>query len=252
MENYEEKYKEALERCKSWMKGEHPECFTEAQKAGEFIFPELRESEDERIRKDIIAFLKADKPFADNETLGNWITWLEKQDEQKPDDKVEPKFNVGNWIVTPDNETKQIEKVTFGNYWFTDKTLYNIIDVDNKGHLWTIQDAKDGDVLVYEGEIFMIKSYVLWHKILYHCCYDGKNLHKHSIYDSWRKEDFDKVHPATKEQREFLFRKMHEEEYEWDAEKVITWIALHAELYGGFNQGKLNSMCEDLRKSMEE
>lgn len=38
----------------------------------------------------------------------------------------------------------------------------------------------------------------------------------------------------------------------WDAEKVIKWIALHAELYGGFNQGKLNSMCEDLRKTMED
>ena len=49
----------------------------------EEIFPELKESEDERIRKDIIAFLKADKPFADNETLANWISWLEKQGEQK-------------------------------------------------------------------------------------------------------------------------------------------------------------------------
>ena len=38
----------------------------------------------------------------------------------------------------------------------------------------------------------------------------------------------------------------------WDSEKVITWIALHAELYGGFNHGKLNSMCEDLQKAMEE
>lgn len=38
----------------------------------------------------------------------------------------------------------------------------------------------------------------------------------------------------------------------WDADEVITWIALHAELYGGFNQGKLNSMCEDLRKAMED
>lgn len=44
----------------------------------------------------------------------------------------------------------------------------------------------------------------------------------------------------------------HPREGLWDAEKVITWIALHAELYGGFNQGKLNSMCEDLRKAMED
>jgi len=45
-------YDEALERMKSWARGEYPECFTEAQKAAEFIFPELAESEDERIRKD--------------------------------------------------------------------------------------------------------------------------------------------------------------------------------------------------------
>ena len=32
----------------------------------------------------------ADKPFADNETLGNWIAWLEKQGKQKPKEK--PKF----------------------------------------------------------------------------------------------------------------------------------------------------------------
>lgn len=39
-------YDDALERMKSWVRGEHPECFTEAQKAAEFIFPKLAESED--------------------------------------------------------------------------------------------------------------------------------------------------------------------------------------------------------------
>lgn len=43
-----------------------------------------------------------------------------------------------------------------------------------------------------------------------------------------------------------------EREWLWDADKVIEWISLHAELYGGFNKGKLDSMCEDLRKTMEE
>lgn len=52
--DYEKKYNEALERMKSWVKGEHPECFTEAQKAAEFIFPELKESEDEKIRKALL------------------------------------------------------------------------------------------------------------------------------------------------------------------------------------------------------
>ena len=99
MENYEQKYKESLERCKSWMKGEHPECFSEAQKAAEFIFPELRESEDERIRKGLIKGLSAMRDIHKHQTfsddainINDAIAWLEKQGEQKPADKVEPKF----------------------------------------------------------------------------------------------------------------------------------------------------------------
>ena len=80
MENYEQKYKESLERCKSWMKGEHPECFSEAQKAAEFIFPELRESEDEKIRK---AQLNYWRSVGGKEWYGvpvqETIAWLEKQ-----------------------------------------------------------------------------------------------------------------------------------------------------------------------------
>ena len=40
--DYEKAYKDALERMKSWAKGEHPEYFSEAQKAAEFIFPWLQ------------------------------------------------------------------------------------------------------------------------------------------------------------------------------------------------------------------
>ena len=79
--DYEKKYKEALERMKSWAKGEHPECFSEAQKTAEFIFPELKESEDERIRKSLINFLKS--PFVNenitDKKVAPWIAWLEKQ-----------------------------------------------------------------------------------------------------------------------------------------------------------------------------
>lgn len=110
--------------------------------------------------------------------------------------------------------------------------------LDNYYHLYTIKDVKDGDVLVYEGEIFIIKFYVLWHKIVYHCCYDGKNLHKYSIYDSWRKEDFDKVHPANKEQRDTLFAKMKESGYEWNTEKKeLKKIEQKTSKYGGYCEG---------------
>lgn len=99
MKNYEKLYKEAIERCKSWIRGEHPECFTEAQKAGEFIFPELKESEDERIRKDIVEYLKS-QGASKRWDFNTWIAWLEKQGEQKTEIKyVYPKFRIGDVIV---------------------------------------------------------------------------------------------------------------------------------------------------------
>lgn len=67
---------------KSLAKGEHPECFSEAQKAAEFIFPELKEkeTEDERIRKAIIAYIN----HGQHNGVSNkdMIAWLEKQREQ--------------------------------------------------------------------------------------------------------------------------------------------------------------------------
>ena len=46
----------------------------------ERIFPELKESKDEKIRKDIISYLKSSTAISPK----TWIAWLEKQCEQKP------------------------------------------------------------------------------------------------------------------------------------------------------------------------
>lgn len=141
-------------------------------------------------------------------------TWNEKQSKQKPADKVEPRFKVGDWIVFNNDHDSvyQIEKIENFEYaleHFLGGSMPLSFSHGDMIRAWTIQDAKDGDVLVYKGEIFMIKSYVLWNKIVYHCCYDGKNLHKHSVYYSLGREDFDKIHPATKLQRDLLFSKMN-------------------------------------------
>ncbi len=79
-------YDEALERMKSWVRGEHPECFTEAQKAAEFIFPELKESEDERIRKALIRCMQRfpyDRLENNGVSVKDVIAWLEKQGEKQ-------------------------------------------------------------------------------------------------------------------------------------------------------------------------
>lgn len=90
--DYKERYNAALERMKSWVRGEHPECFSEAQKAAEFIFPELKENEDERIRKELIeqvAYIIPNDDEVDSEgdalptyqkRIDKYRAWLEKQE----------------------------------------------------------------------------------------------------------------------------------------------------------------------------
>ena len=51
----------------------------------ESLFPEIRESEDEKIRKEIISFLQLPHPqFIGERKQEKWIAWLEKMGEQKP------------------------------------------------------------------------------------------------------------------------------------------------------------------------
>ena len=82
--DYEKKYKDALSRAKGmWEQGMMPERI-------EYIFPELKESEDEKIRKEIIFFFEQEIPQCSieehKEYMRKWISWLEKQGEQKETD----------------------------------------------------------------------------------------------------------------------------------------------------------------------
>lgn len=86
MEDYKEKYEKALERAKDYHRGHTLDVPPQA--AMEYVFPELKESEDERIRKELIEHIKANcesgfvlfQKFSPD----NVITWLEKQGEQSP------------------------------------------------------------------------------------------------------------------------------------------------------------------------
>ena len=79
MDTYEKKYKEA----QSWIEKIYPTLQHEQQMEAEAFFPELKESEDERIRKDIIDYFQSDWAKEEGITRPDWIAWLEKQGEQK-------------------------------------------------------------------------------------------------------------------------------------------------------------------------
>lgn len=93
--DYEKKYKEALERAKD-VHTYYCDDRDQLRKI-ESIFPELKESEDERIRKELIEHIKANKEadfilfkkFSPNDI----IAWLEKQDKQNPTDNTKLKFH---------------------------------------------------------------------------------------------------------------------------------------------------------------
>lgn len=86
MNTIEKKYNEALERAKAYYNELH-NC--RAKDELESIFPELRESEDERIRKVIYKLMLGmrEEIFTSQDdivTKDKALAWLEKQKEQKP------------------------------------------------------------------------------------------------------------------------------------------------------------------------
>lgn len=149
---------------------------------------------------------------------------LEKQDEQKPADKVEPKFHKDDWVVFELNgsvyQIKSIENVSNHKYgYYLTNGCYMGSDEVNYYHLWTIQDAKDGDVLVTsEGSIFLFAGAVDW-ACKYYVALTTDNIVKFNegLEHYW--ETSRAVHPATKEQCDLLFQKMKEAGYEWNPEK---------------------------------
>lgn len=224
--DYEKEYKAALERASVIYTGKYkPEIAAFCKETLEAVFPELEDYSDMRIIKEITFFLKQKGGYNKE-----WIDWLEKLapkpqgksdeaiKEEKVDNanKIKPKFRVGDW-VTDGNSVFHITNMDYGCYQFEDG--YDFIDsIDAKCHLWTVEDAKDGDVLVAsDGSIFVFactddcycKHYVA-------LATNGVIVVNKGLKQNW--EDSCGVHPATKEQRELLFSKMGERGYQWDAD----------------------------------
>ena len=84
MDSFEKKYKEALNKAKDML------SYKEVRREDmEYLFPELKESEDEKIRKELIGFLR-NIPNS-NYTCEEMALWLEKQGTQ-------PRYNIGDII----------------------------------------------------------------------------------------------------------------------------------------------------------
>ena len=97
----------------------------------------------------------------------------------------------------------------------------NLEEYDRLHHLWTIQDAKDGDVLANKnGAIFINAGSSNGGGTLDCYCYLSVQnefcIEEHKTGSWFYKDD---IKPATKEQCDLLFQRMKEAGCEWDAEK---------------------------------
>ncbi len=232
--DYEQRYKEALDEAKAI----HKAIKQDLKPVIEQIFPELKESDDERIRKAIIcgmnALKKGNKIYFADIYIDDILAWLEKQGEQKSANKVEPKFKEGDWVVF-NGLTLYINEVVKGYYRTISKSgTPNSYDwnIDNAARLWTIKDAKDGDVLFHSDSasngIFIFKEllkYEFGEKVICYCDYDSEDHFCLGEHHTCCWADAKILHPATKEQRETLFEKMKLEGYRWDEDekKVIRF-----------------------------
>lgn len=259
-------YDEAIERAKKM----YGNGITEE------IFPELKEDDTERIRKNCIHFLELQKQHhAATFEIEECIDWLEKQGEQKPtlpkwkykkdntpllrdsiilnkyggvakspsgaivsdvwvldydelaklpkEEKIEPKFKVGDWVVNKFGDSWHIDSLDKKNYQVSDgKGNYNYFPISKQDeiHLWTIQDAKDGDVIFYdEGWICIFKCiHGIWYSSYCFITDDGEfhtGYERHAVDSTIHGN----AHPATKEHRDILMKAMNDAGYEWYAEK---------------------------------
>ena len=144
--------------------------------------------------------------------------------EQKSANEVEPKFKVGDWITNGDYTWKIVEIKPLD--YILQSQDGNIVDdtishVDEQFHSFTLEDAKDGDILATEP----IDSYPFPFVAIYKnrgldffnsYCFiglDGK------FYKGENGHSIENIHPATKEQCDTLMKAMTDAGYEWDEEK---------------------------------
>lgn len=102
--DYKEKYEEAMEVMRQWIAPCHTKEQLETLKKS--VFPELNETEDERIRKELIFFLKEEIPQCSikehADKLNQFVSYLEKQKpaQNDNDDEVKTlKIKEGHWYA---------------------------------------------------------------------------------------------------------------------------------------------------------
>lgn len=231
VEEKAQRYDEAIGKAKKWYDANTNEGY---RGIFEEIFPELKKSEDERIRKGLISHLKELKERAVEGSFlkhpthyDAWIAWLEKQGEQKPADKVEPKFKVGDTIKDP-----------YGN-------LYHIAEILDYSY-----KTNDGRFILFKNqEIYTLSNLTAWSKEDEYCL-DGAidtEMYMLDVVNGIKK--FDVGNESIKEEctkelnwlKSLKGRVQLKQEWSEEDEKMLD------EMYKFFDTHKIPSLKHDMK-----
>ena len=199
---------------------------------------------------------------------------------QKPCDNVEPKFHEGEWIIgNKDNTVHQvkaaIKNVSNGKY------AYDLIDGgyistshESDYHLWTIKDAKDGNVIFNSStashETFIFKNIDENGNVECYFAYDSEDGFREGKYHFIGRATNSK--PATKEQYDSLMKAMSKAGYtfdfnkkelkkieqkplQWNISDYRTWQYIVADVLtkkDGIGQYLDDGFCKNIAKYMQE
>ena len=138
------------------------------------------------------------------------------------------KFKVGDWIILHNEDLFHI--ISNAAFFYIvenvngDKFTFTHTQVDENAILWTIDDAKNGDILcdnrINLTIIFRRIGNSRWDDVVdYHFLIFGNRSWKKqsNVSHCGHKDDTEFV-PATKEQRQELFNRLENAGYEWDNE----------------------------------
>jgi len=161
--DYEKAYKEALERAKEYYDVDEDNTMqVHARGVMEYIFPELAESEDEKIRLMLLDMIKRWLRCAEENNVTNdikqakaAIAWLEKLGKQI-DDKDNKLDNTHYedifWCIKKATENAKDEN-EMGTCWYAERLLKRLIQKSLK-RIWT----KDDD-LIYQHCLNILHDY---------------------------------------------------------------------------------------------
>lgn len=142
-------------------------------------------------------------------------------DYQELELSVKPKPKVGDWVVFNNNHNSvyQIGEIRDSYYKLTHTHGGSMPLPFSQGNFlrpWSIEDAKDGDVLAAD-ECYVIFKEIDGLNIKCYCTYHYMGFNPSFHIDTLQNKTA--FNPATKEQRDLLFKKMKEAGYEWDGDK---------------------------------